>query len=172
MEFNTEFLQFSSPRTSIYRLKVQMSVWLDKTGRRSDDGHGPSVRMQAGVVRSFSTQGKVWTESSRHLDGWCYEHFGVLTKIHIVRTDSALNSWASRWYGTSSGRLTGNRIFWLVNWAESSVSTLNSGSPVKKHHYKEVILSNRMWPTERLTLLIGKLFKKSNRELKKIKQEK
>jgi hypothetical protein len=23
---------------------------------------------------------------------------------------------------------------------------LNSGIPVKEHHYKEVVLSNRMWP--------------------------
>jgi len=30
MEFNTEFLMFSSIGTSIYRLTVQMSVWLDK----------------------------------------------------------------------------------------------------------------------------------------------
>jgi hypothetical protein len=31
MEFNTEFLLFSSLGTSIYRLQVQLSVWLDKT---------------------------------------------------------------------------------------------------------------------------------------------
>jgi len=31
MEFNTKFLQFSSIGTSIYRLQVQMSVWLYKT---------------------------------------------------------------------------------------------------------------------------------------------
>jgi hypothetical protein len=30
MEFNTKFLLFSSLGTSIYRLTVQMSVWLDK----------------------------------------------------------------------------------------------------------------------------------------------
>jgi hypothetical protein len=30
-EFNTEFLQFSSLGTSIYRLQVQMSLWHDKT---------------------------------------------------------------------------------------------------------------------------------------------
>jgi hypothetical protein len=40
----------------------------------------------------------------------------------------------------------GTRFFWLVDCAESSESTLNSGIPVKKHHYKEVILSNKMWP--------------------------
>jgi len=67
-------------------------------------------------------------------------------KVLVVRTDDALDSWASGRYDTSSGRLVGNRIFWLVNCAKSSGSTLNSRIPVKKHHYKEVILSNRMWP--------------------------
>jgi len=36
MEFNTEFLQFSSLGTFIYRLQVQMSVWLEKPRRRPD----------------------------------------------------------------------------------------------------------------------------------------
>jgi hypothetical protein len=36
MEFNTEFLLLSSLGASIYRLTIQMSVWLDKTGRRPD----------------------------------------------------------------------------------------------------------------------------------------
>jgi hypothetical protein len=36
MEFATEFLQFSSLGTSIYRPHIQMSVWLDKPRRRSD----------------------------------------------------------------------------------------------------------------------------------------
>jgi hypothetical protein len=31
-----------------------------------------SGRMQAGAVRNFSTQGKVWTGSSRLPDGWCF----------------------------------------------------------------------------------------------------
>jgi len=41
-EFNTEFLQFLSLRTSIYRLQVQMSGWLDKPRRRLDDRHKAS----------------------------------------------------------------------------------------------------------------------------------
>jgi hypothetical protein len=40
----------------------------------------------------------------------------------------------------------GTEFFWLVNCTESFGSTLNSGIPVEKHLYKEVILSNRMWP--------------------------
>jgi hypothetical protein len=44
MEFNTEFLQFSSLEASIYRQRVQMSIWLDKTGRRLDGSHRSSGR--------------------------------------------------------------------------------------------------------------------------------
>jgi hypothetical protein len=75
----------------------------------------------------------------RRLEGWCFSLMCVQTVCHIVRTVDALDSWAS-------GRLAGNRIFWFVNCAESSGTLLNSGILDKKHLYKEVILSNRMWP--------------------------
>jgi hypothetical protein len=42
MEFSTEFLQLSSLGTSIYRLQVQMSVWLDKPRPCPDDSHRAS----------------------------------------------------------------------------------------------------------------------------------
>jgi hypothetical protein len=38
-EFNTKFLQFSSLGTSIYRLQVQLSVFLEKPRRRLDGRH-------------------------------------------------------------------------------------------------------------------------------------
>jgi hypothetical protein len=44
MEFNIEFLQFSSLGTSIYRLQVQMSVWLEKPRPRPDGRHKASGR--------------------------------------------------------------------------------------------------------------------------------
>jgi hypothetical protein len=44
MEFNTEFLQFSSLGTSIYKLRVQMGECCDKYGLRLDGGHGLSRR--------------------------------------------------------------------------------------------------------------------------------
>jgi hypothetical protein len=44
MEFATEFLLFSSLRTSIYRLQVQTSVWLDKPRRCPDGRHKVSGR--------------------------------------------------------------------------------------------------------------------------------
>jgi hypothetical protein len=39
MEFNTEFWQFSSLGTSIYRLQIQMSVWLEKPRCCPDGRH-------------------------------------------------------------------------------------------------------------------------------------
>jgi len=41
MEFNTLF-QFSSVRTSIYRLQVKMRVWLEKPRRHPDGRHKAS----------------------------------------------------------------------------------------------------------------------------------
>jgi len=43
-EFNTEFLQFSSLGTSIYRQQVQMSVWLEIPRCHSDSRHKASER--------------------------------------------------------------------------------------------------------------------------------
>jgi len=47
-------------------------------------------------------------------------------KVLVVRTDDALDSWASGWYITSSGRLQGIRFLWHVDCAELSRRTLNS----------------------------------------------
>jgi hypothetical protein len=41
---HTEFLQFSVPRASIYRLGAQMSVRQILPRHRPDGGHGPSGR--------------------------------------------------------------------------------------------------------------------------------
>jgi len=51
-------------------------------------------------------------------------------KVPVVRTDDALDRWASRRYITSFGQLQGIRFFYLIDCAESSGSTLNSGIPV------------------------------------------
>jgi hypothetical protein len=50
MEFNTKFLLFSSLGTSIYRLQVQKSVWLEKPRRCPDGSQGLSRRT---TVRSI-----------------------------------------------------------------------------------------------------------------------
>jgi hypothetical protein len=59
----------------------------------------------------------------RRPDGWCFSLMCVWMVWHVVRTAGALDSWASRRYDTLSGRLIGNRIFWLANCPESSGST-------------------------------------------------
>jgi hypothetical protein len=82
----------------------------------------------------------------RRPDGWCFSLMCIRTVCHVLLTVDAVDSWASGLYDTLSGRLVGNWIFWLANYAESSGTLLNSGIPDKKHLYKEVILSNRMWP--------------------------
>jgi len=62
-------------------------------------------------------------EASRHRgrSGW---------KVLVVRTDDALDSWASGRYITSSGLLQWIRFLWLVDCEESSRRTLNSWIPV------------------------------------------
>lgn len=75
----------------------------------------------------------------RHPDGWCFSLMCIRTICHVVWTVDALDRWESGQYDTSSGRLAGNRIFWLANCAESSRTLLNSGIHDKKHLYKEVI---------------------------------
>jgi hypothetical protein len=63
MRFNTEFLQFSSLGTSIYRLQVQMSVWLEKPRRRLDGRHKASG--QTTVRSAFQISQKFFPKLSR-----------------------------------------------------------------------------------------------------------
>jgi len=63
MEFNTEFLQFSNLGTSIYRLQVQMSVWLEIPRRRLDGRH--KVSGQTTVLLAFQISQKFFPELSR-----------------------------------------------------------------------------------------------------------
>jgi hypothetical protein len=59
----------------------------------------------------------------RRSGGWCFSLMCVRMVWHVIRTASALDSWASGRYDTSFERLAGNRIFWLANCAESSGNT-------------------------------------------------
>jgi hypothetical protein len=63
MEFNTEFLLFSSLRTSIYKLQVQMSIWLEKPRHRPDGRHKASGRTT--VQSAFQILQKFFPELSR-----------------------------------------------------------------------------------------------------------
>jgi hypothetical protein len=51
-------------------------------------------------------------------------------KVLVVRTDDALDSWASKRYITSPRQLQGIRFHWLVDCAKSSRRTLNRWIPV------------------------------------------
>jgi hypothetical protein len=62
-------------------------------------------------------------ENPRRPNGWCFSLVCVRTIWHVVQTASALDSWASGRYDTTSGRLAGNRIFLLANCVESSGNT-------------------------------------------------
>jgi hypothetical protein len=75
MEFNTEFLQFSMPRASIYRLGAQMSVRPNIAGRRPDGGPGLSGRttVRQDFFENFAEKSFLFKSHVRM--GW-----------HIVRT--------------------------------------------------------------------------------------
>jgi hypothetical protein len=66
MEFNTEFLQFSSLGASIYRLQVQMSICLE-IPRRHPDGRRKAfgqitVRLAFRIsLKFFPELSRVWT---------------------------------------------------------------------------------------------------------------
>jgi hypothetical protein len=98
MKFNTEFLQFSSLGTSIYRLQVQMSVWLEILRWRPDGRHKASKRT---TVRSafqisqkfFPELGRVQTVLPYRPDGrtlaarnFHIKASRVWTIEHVVRT--------------------------------------------------------------------------------------
>jgi hypothetical protein len=101
--------------------------------------------MKAGVVWNFSTQGKVRTKSSRRPDdaldrrmsGWFDMSSGQLALLTDGSPDGMTRS-PDGWQGTGFSNLQT-----MQNLLEA---LLNSGIPVKKHPYKEVILSNKMWP--------------------------
>jgi hypothetical protein len=62
-------------------------------------------------------------DTEKGLDGWCFSLMCFRMVWHVVRMTSALDSWAPGLYDTSSERQAGNRIFWLLNCAESFGNT-------------------------------------------------
>jgi hypothetical protein len=121
-------------------LKLDRALRIVRTGAES------SRRLQAGAVRSSSTQRK------------------VRTGIHVIWTDDALVQCAFRRFDTLSGRLMhwtaghsdgktrhpdggqGTEISDLQTVQNLLETLLNSEIPVKKHLYNEVILTNKMRP--------------------------
>jgi hypothetical protein len=88
----------------------------------------------------------------RHPDGWCFGLSGVRTVWHDVQTVGTMDRWASRRDDTSSERLAGNRFFLTFKQCRISGTLLNSGIPVKKHLYIQVILSNQNEANYKLTM--------------------
>jgi hypothetical protein len=73
---------------------------------------------------------EAWSNTECRPDGCKLEQFEASRrkgrsglKFLVVRTNDVVDSWTSKRYDTSSGRLPGNRIFCLANCAESSGST-------------------------------------------------
>jgi hypothetical protein len=84
--------------------------------------------MQAGVVRSFSTQRK------------------VRTGIHVIWTNDALADGRPDGMTRRPNGWQGTEFSNLQTVQNLLATLLNSEILVKEHHYKEVILSNRMQP--------------------------
>jgi hypothetical protein len=143
MEFNTEFLQFSRQGASIYRLRVQMSVWLDKTGNRPDGGHGlfgrTTVRPKFKKFRwkSFLFESRVRTVLPCLLDGrtsaasnFHIEASRVRTRRLVVQTGdlmhviSIFDTRASGPWWLASGRLDLNCDTCLMDSRPDSCSNL------------------------------------------------
>jgi len=99
-EFNTEFLQFSSLGTSIYKLQVQMSVWHEKP-RHHPDGRQKGVRTDnyaIGFQKFRWNSFLIWAVSRR----WCPVVRTVALQLHAI---SILRLPASGLREWSSGRL-------------------------------------------------------------------
>jgi hypothetical protein len=144
-------------RPDIWILNAILALWMIASGRDSTSSGLLQRTFHICVLEGNPITGRtlsvIRTCCWKRPDGCKQEQFKASRhrgrfgwKVLIVRTEDALVRWVSGRYITLSGRLAGNRIFLLVNCAESSGSTLNSGIPVYNHHYKEVILSNRKCP--------------------------
>jgi len=130
MEFNTEFLQFSTTGAFIYRIRAQMSVWLDKAGPRPDGGHGPSggttvwPKFQKFRWKSFLFESRVRTILSCCPDGRTFaasnfhiEASRVQTRRMVVRTGDLMHA-ISIFYFLTSGP------WWLASgWLDLNCDT-------------------------------------------------
>jgi hypothetical protein len=84
--------------------------------------------------------------NTRRQDGWWLI---CLASKRYGTSSGRMDKWAFGRDDTSSGRLAGNRLFWL---AESSETLMNSGIPVKQHLYIQVILSKQNKANHKLTI--------------------
>jgi hypothetical protein len=123
MEFNIEFIQFSSLGASIYRLQVQMSVWLKIPRRRLEGRHKAFGRTT--VWSAFQISLKFFPELSRvqtvlplrlngrtlaahnfHIKAWRFRTItSVVRTVDLMHVISIYEAWASGPWRLSSERL-------------------------------------------------------------------
>jgi hypothetical protein len=84
-------------------------------------------------------------------DWWCFCLSGIRTVWYVVQTDETVDGWASGRDDTSSERMSRNRFFLTVKQYRNSRTLLNSGIPVIKHLYIQVILSKQNVANHNLT---------------------
>jgi hypothetical protein len=77
---------------------------------------------------------------------------GVQTVWHVIRTDGTVDRWASGRDGTVVRTANREPILLTCTQCRFSETLLNSGIPVIKHLYKQVILSNQNEANYNLTL--------------------
>jgi hypothetical protein len=121
MEFNTEFLLFSSLGASIYRLRVQMSVWLDKTGPHPDGGHRPSRRttvrpkFQKFCCKSFLFERCVRMVLPCRLEGRTFAASNFHIEASRVRTGRMVVRTADLMHAISISDARASRPWWLAS---------------------------------------------------------
>jgi hypothetical protein len=91
MEFNIEFLQFSSLVTSIYRLQVQMSIWLEIPRRcpniKQEVSGQTTVRSAFQILQKFFPElSRIRTVLPYHLDCGTLAACNFHIKTWLVRT--------------------------------------------------------------------------------------
>jgi len=106
MECNTEFLQFSSLGTSIYRLQVQMSVWLEKPRRCPEGRHKASGwTIVQSAFQNFAEilsrleplpDGRTFAAHNFHIKASCIQTIGMIVRtvdlMHVISIYVALTS--------------------------------------------------------------------------------
>jgi hypothetical protein len=100
-----------------------------------------SGRMQAETEASRYSEGygRKYTSSGRMMLGLS----GIRTVWHVIRTDGTMDRWVSRRDGRVVRTADREPILLTCTQCRFSEALLNSGIPVKKHLYKQVILSNQ-----------------------------
>jgi hypothetical protein len=125
---------------NLERIWSLVEYW-EASGRAAET----SGRIQAGTEASRYSGGsrKKSTSSGRMILGLFGRPNGMARRPYWWNSGQmgVRMGWHDRPYGWQ-----GTKFFELQTVQNLLEALLNSGIPVKQHHYNEVILSNRMWP--------------------------